>query len=74
MLDQIVSSGRKLVTIIDPHIKKEEAYTFYEDSLSLKLAVTDKWGIPYESQCWPNTSIWLDYANPAARDYLVRYY
>jgi alpha 1,3-glucosidase len=41
MLDSLVKEGRKLITIIDPHIKVEDDYFIYKDLLEKKLYVAD---------------------------------
>lgn len=65
MLDSLVSEGRKLVTIIDPHIKKDEEYFVYKEVLDKKLVVLDSTGeSPYVGWCWPQTSVWIDFMNP----------
>lgn len=39
MLEKLVKDGRKLVTIIDPHSKVEDAYWIYHDMKEQGLAV-----------------------------------
>lgn len=41
MLDKIIKDGRKLVTIIDPHIRNDEEYWMYQDIVEQKLYITD---------------------------------
>ena len=41
LLASLVDAGRKLVTIIDPHIKQDEDYFLYREILSKKLFVLD---------------------------------
>ena len=65
LLHHLVEDGRKLVTIIDPHIKKDEDYFFYKDIISKKLCILDNNGeTPYVGWCWPKTSVWIDFMNP----------
>lgn len=65
LLESLVGAGRKLVTIIDPHVKKEEDYFMYKDILAKKLFVLDADGeSPYIGWCWPKASVWLDFMNP----------
>lgn len=35
MIDNVASKGRKMVTIIDPHIKKDDGYMVYKDAKDL---------------------------------------
>ncbi|KAF3935329.1 Alpha-glucosidase [Dactylella cylindrospora] len=57
---------RKVVLIIDPHIKNTENYPIVEELKSKDLAVKDKDGNIYEGWCWPGSSHWVDCFNPAA--------
>ena len=61
MLDKIVSNGRKLVTIIDPHTKVDNDYWIYSDTKSKDLAIKDLNSKDYVSECWPKDSVWFDY-------------
>lgn len=62
--------GRRLVTILDPHIKEEKGYWVYE-SLKEKISSgfnrflvrnPDKGGSIFSGQCWPGTSVWPNFA------------
>lgn len=66
MLKQLDNSGRKLVAIIDPHIKIKDGYHVHEELKKKDLAVHDKDGKPYEGWCWPGSSHWVDSFNPLA--------
>ncbi|KAL7795387.1 glycoside hydrolase family 31 protein [Trichoderma ceciliae] len=66
---QLDSHGRKLVVIIDPHIKRVDNYPINEQLQSLDLAVHDKAGKIYEGHCWPGLSNWIDCFNPKAREW-----
>jgi alpha 1,3-glucosidase len=75
MGEQLDAHGRKLVVIIDPHIKNVD-YPVSKDMKARGLAVTNKDGKPYDGWCWPGSSNWLDAFNPAARTWwasLFRY-
>ncbi len=65
LLHRLVEDGRKLVTIIDPHVKKDEDYFMFKDMASKKLYILDADGeTPYIGWCWPKTSVWIDFMNP----------
>lgn len=66
MQKQLESHGRKLVAIIDPHIKNEGGYSIVNDLKSKDLAVKNKDNNIYEGWCWPGSSHWIDCFNPAA--------
>ena len=62
-------NGRKLVTIIDPHIKNTDSYPVVDELKSKGLAVKNKDGDIYEGWCWPGSSHWIDCFSPVARDW-----
>jgi alpha 1,3-glucosidase len=62
----LAKRGRKLVTIIDPHIKNTDSYHVVDQLKSKGLAVKNKDGDIYEGWCWPGSSHWIDCFNPAA--------
>lgn len=63
---QLDASGRKLVTIIDPHIKNEGDYSVVSQLKSKDLGVHNKDNNIYEGWCWPGSSHWVDCFNPKA--------
>ena len=76
MQKQLDSHERKLVAIIDPHIKNEGGYHIVDELKSKDLAVHNKDGNIYEGWCWPGSSHWIDCFNPKAREWwksLFRY-
>ena len=66
MQKQLDFHERKLVTIIDPHIKNEGGYHIVDELKSKGLAVNNKDNNIYEGWCWPGSSHWIDCFNPAA--------
>lgn len=48
MIKNLTSTGRKLVIIIDPHIKRESGYFLHEDALANDYYVKTKDGNVYE--------------------------
>ncbi|KAH0545273.1 hypothetical protein FGG08_000572 [Glutinoglossum americanum] len=76
MQKQLTKNERKLVAIIDPHIKNEGGYRVVDELKSKDLAVKNKEGNIFEGWCWPGSSYWVDCFNPAAREWwksLFRY-
>jgi alpha 1,3-glucosidase len=70
LANNLTSKGRRLITIIDPHIKKEDGYTIYDEGTSLDLWVKDASGQnTYEGWCWPGASVWPDYLNPKVSEW-----
>ncbi|KAK7208183.1 putative alpha glucosidase II, alpha subunit [Myxozyma melibiosi] len=69
MMQTLAKRKRKLVTIIDPHIKKETGYKVYENMSKNELAIKTSDGKEYNGWCWPGESAWIDTLNPKAVDY-----
>ena len=67
MEKQLDASERKLVVIIDPHIKNEGNYPVVDQLKGQDLAVKNKDNNIYEGWCWPGSSYWVDCFSPAAR-------
>jgi alpha 1,3-glucosidase len=72
--ETIASTNKKLVTIIDPHIKVESGYNVYDGALNNNLFVMNADGSVFEGPCWPGTSSYMDFLNPEARDYYASMY
>lgn len=68
MLGELDESKRKLVAIIDPHIKAVKDYEPYETLKSSNLAIKNSEDKPYHGHCWPGESIWVDTFAPGARE------
>ena len=67
MQNHLAMRDRKLVVIIDPHIKNEAGYKINSQLDEKGLAVKDKEGAKsYDGWCWPGSSHWIDAFNPAA--------
>lgn len=72
MIDGLAKKGRKMVTIIDPHIKADQGYNVFKegkDSPSCDVFVKNRDGNRFEGHCWPGASSWIDYSSPCARDF-----
>lgn len=74
MIENLASHGRKLVTIVDPHIKKDSNYWVHNDLSSKGLYVKNQDGNDYEGWCWPGASYYPDFLNAEARDYFAAQY
>lgn len=64
MMDKLEETKRKLVAIIDPHVKKDDNYQVYKEALAGDHCIKNADGGIYEGQCWPGPSIWPDYTRP----------
>ncbi|KAK3885252.1 hypothetical protein Pcinc_010526 [Petrolisthes cinctipes] len=69
MTANLTARGRKLVTIVDPHIKRDQNYFFYKENHDRDLFVHTKDGTEFDGWCWPGSSSYLDLTNPEARNH-----
>eukprot|EP00854_Cymbomonas_tetramitiformis_P009889 gene9889-11712_t len=67
MQEGISNHRRKMVTIVDPHIKRTQDYGIHTEATSLGHYVKDKDGKDYEGWCWPGSSSYLDFTSPTVR-------
>ncbi|KAF9127236.1 hypothetical protein BGW39_006025 [Mortierella sp. 14UC] len=63
------SKGRKMVTIIDPHIKMDKEYHISKEATDKSLFVMNNYMSPFDGWCWPGSSQWVDFENPRAKDW-----
>lgn len=68
MMNELDETKRKLVAIIDPHIKAVKDYSVVSDIEKNKLAVENAEGKDFHGHCWPGESIWIDTLGPKARE------
>eukprot|EP00696_Hemimastix_kukwesjijk_P010827 gnl/Hemi2/2362_TR835_c0_g1_i2.p1 gnl/Hemi2/2362_TR835_c0_g1~~gnl/Hemi2/2362_TR835_c0_g1_i2.p1 ORF type:complete len:894 (+),score=296.09 gnl/Hemi2/2362_TR835_c0_g1_i2:162-2843(+) len=69
MQNNLAHKGRELVTIVDPHIKRDGDYYVHKEATSESLYVKNKDNNDYEGWCWPGSSSWLDFTNPKSREF-----
>ncbi|XP_053553897.1 neutral alpha-glucosidase C isoform X2 [Bombina bombina] len=69
MQEKLREKKRKLVAISDPHIKVDPSYTLYTEAKEKGYFVKKQTGQDFEGICWPGTSSYLDFTNPAVRDW-----
>ena len=69
MEKQLDETQRKLVVIIDPHIKNRGDYHVVEEMKNKGFGVHNKDGNIFEGWCWPGSSHWVDAFSPKAREW-----
>ncbi|XP_074594644.1 neutral alpha-glucosidase AB-like [Brevipalpus obovatus] len=69
LTSNLTSKGRRLITIIDPHMKKDSSYPVHNEALQNGYYIKNKDNADYEGWCWPGASMWPDYLNPTVRDW-----
>lgn len=66
MEEVLDNKGRKLVTIIDPHIKRADNYHICDEGKDSKMFIQKPEGGDYEAWCWPGQSSWVDFVSEKA--------
>lgn len=74
MVNTLVAHQRKLVTIVDPHVKYDEDFFVYAEAKRRGILVQGPDSQVYHGQCWPKTSAWIDYLNPLSLDFVKLLY
>lgn len=69
LCDALEQKGRKLVTIIDPHIKCQKEYFLYDEGVKNNYFVKNEENQDFRASCWPNSSHWLDFLNKDVENY-----
>lgn len=69
MQEDLASRGRKMVTIVDPHIKRDPEWRLFKEAEDKGLYVKNKEGTDFDGWCWPGSSSYLDMTSPAVRDW-----
>lgn len=75
MMNKLDENKRKLVAIIDPHIKASESYEVYRVVKENNLAVKEADGKNiFHGNSWPGKSVWIDSLNPSAQPFYDQWY
>ncbi|XP_077143628.1 neutral alpha-glucosidase AB isoform X3 [Ranitomeya variabilis] len=67
MLTGLKAKRRKMVAIVDPHIKIDSAYRIHSEIRSRNFYIKTKDGSDYEGWCWPGSAAYPDFTNPDMR-------
>ena len=62
------------MTIVDPHIKKDQSYWVHKDCTDKGFYTKNKDGGDYEGWCWPGASYYPDFLNGDVRQYFAEQY
>ncbi len=71
MQSQLDVTHRKVVALIDPHIKNVANYPIVDELKKKGLAIKNKDGVSYEGWCWPGSSYWIDCFDPVGVFFLI---
>ena len=53
MINDIAAKGRKVVTIVDPHLKRDGSYNVHTEAQAAGVYVQNKDGGEFDGWCWP---------------------
>lgn len=67
MQRKLAAKGRHMVTIVDPHIKRDDSYWLHNEATEKGYYVKDATKRDYDGWCWPGSSSYLDMVNPEIR-------
>lgn len=66
-IKELGSDGFKIVTIIDPGVKKETGYDVYDKGIENSYFAKNTDGTVYENEVWPGDSVFPDFGNQGVR-------
>ena len=69
MVRNLAKHGHKLVTVVDPHVKKEKGYRINDELLAKDWFIKTSTGAVYDGWCWPGSSNYPDYTDPRVRQW-----
>ncbi|KAL5483105.1 ROT2 [Sanghuangporus weigelae] len=65
MIKDVEAIGRKMVIIVDPHLKRTSSYPVYSEAQDLDVLIKKPDGTTeYEGWCWTGSSAWVDFFHP----------
>jgi alpha-glucosidase len=67
--NELKLKGFKLVTIIDPGVKKDKGYKIYDEGLKNNYFAKGKDGVPYINAVWPGDSLYPDFTQSKVRQW-----
>ncbi|MBR1391464.1 MAG: glycoside hydrolase family 31 protein [Lachnospiraceae bacterium] len=67
VIRELEKKGFKVVTIIDPGVKKDPDYDVYREGIEQGYFVKMPEGEVYENEVWPGEAVYPDFGNPKVR-------
>ncbi|KAJ6815921.1 putative glucan 1,3-alpha-glucosidase [Iris pallida] len=69
MQRKLADKGRHMVTIVDPHMKRDDSNSLHREATEKGYYVKDAGGRDYDGWCWPGSSSYPDMLNPEIREW-----
>ena len=73
MIQDLKKDGFRIVTIMDPAIKKEDGYDVYEEGIEQDCFLKDGDGQVYYNKVWPGTCAYPDFSEEKVRKWWGRH-
>jgi alpha-glucosidase len=67
MLERLKAQGIRVITIIDPGVKRDPGYAVYDDGLAKGVFATTESGETYIGQVWPGNTAFPDFVQERTR-------
>jgi alpha 1,3-glucosidase len=68
MQQALWEKGRRMVTIVDPHIKRDDKYYIHKEATKKGLYIkTEDGSQDFDGWCWPGSSSYLDFTSETVR-------
>jgi len=69
MLERLAADGFRVITIIDPGVKREPGYRVFDEAVERDVLCTTEGGDTYIGQVWPGDTAFPDFATEEARSW-----
>ncbi|VDL94176.1 unnamed protein product [Schistocephalus solidus] len=69
MLANLTANDRKLVVVVDPHIKRDGNWDIFRDAESKGMFVKKPDSGDFDGWCWPGSSSWPDFLRPEVENW-----
>ncbi|MCK4259218.1 MAG: glycoside hydrolase family 31 protein [Halanaerobiales bacterium] len=69
MLADLKDQGFKVITIVDPGVKKDADYSVYQEGMENGYFCGDKFGFPFVGKVWPGESVFPDFSDTEVRNW-----
>lgn len=69
----LAKSGRRIVPILDPGVKREPGYPVFEDGLRKDVFCLNAQGKPFVGMVWPGETVFPDFTLAEGRDWWADY-
>ena len=67
MLERLRAQGFRVITIVDPGVKRDPGYAVYDEAVELDVLCRTEGGDTYVGQVWPGDTVFPDFVTPEAR-------